>query len=323
MVREVDFNQIEMLRKMILIREFEEFILIQRKASKIYGPVHPYVGQEAVAVGVCSVLGDTDQIITSHRGHGNCIAKGADVNRMLAELYGRVDGYCKGQGGSMHITDVTIGILCGIGIVGGGLPIAAGAALAAKLEARGDVVVCFFGDGAAGQGVFHEALNFASIWQLPLIFVCENNGYADAAAVTELRVIPDISSQAAAYAMHGASVDGNDVIAVFEVAREAAARARNGEGPTLINCDTYRWYTHAFREVGRRDLRPTDEVAAWRRRDPIALFEARLQATGAISDHGIAALREQAKEQLLRADAFADASPFPNPKDLRRDMIAT
>ena len=242
---------------------------------------------------------------------------------MVAELYGRVDGYCKGQGGSMHITDVTIGILGGIGIVGGGLPIATGAALAAKLEGRSDIVVCFFGDGAAGQGVFHESLNFASIWRLPLLFVCENNGYADAAAVTELRVNPDVSCHAAAYGMHGASVDGNDVEAVFETAREAAARARRGDGPTLINCDTYRWYTHAFREVGRRDLRPADEVAAWKARDPVVRFEARLQATGVISDVDVAALRQQAMDQLLRADAFADASPFPDPKDLQRDMIAT
>src|SRR5215471_16741486 len=230
-----DAALITMLRTMIMIREFDLLAIELRKQKKIYGAVHPYVGEEAVAVGVCSALSATDRITSTHRGHGHCIAKGADVNRMMAELFGRVDGYCKGKGGSMHIADFGIGMLGANGIVAGGLPIASGAALAAQLEGASGVVACFFGDGATGEGEFHESLNIAALWKLPVIFVCENNRYGADNAVESVRMVADIASHAAAYGMPGTSVDGNDVLAVREAATEAAARARRGDGPTLLH----------------------------------------------------------------------------------------
>src|SRR5438876_1635451 len=191
----------QMLRAMILIREFDERAIQLRVAGKIYGAVHPYVGQEAVAVGVCANLTLSDRVISTHRGHGHCIAKGADIRRMMAELFGRADGYCKGKGGSMHIADFSIGMLGANGIVAGGLPIACGAALAAQLEGAGGVTACFFGDGATGEGEFHESLNIAALWKLPLIFVCENNGYGAGNAVESVRVVGDIALHAAAYGL--------------------------------------------------------------------------------------------------------------------------
>ena len=210
-----------MLRTMIMIREFDELAIQLRTAGKIYGAVHPYVGQEAVAAGVCANLTVKDRVTSTHRGHGHCIAKGADIRRMMAELFGRVDGYCKGKGGSMHIADFAVGMLGANGIVGGGLPIACGAALAAQLEGQGNVTVCFFGDGAAAEGEFHEALNIAALWKLPIVFVCENNQYAanNAVAVQHPRV--DIAAHAAAYDMPGVVADGNDVIEVYTATADA------------------------------------------------------------------------------------------------------
>src|SRR6266571_490595 len=198
-------EQVEMLRKMILIREFDELAIELRTDGKITGAVHPYVGEEAIAAGVCSALQVSDRVTSTHRGHGHCIAKGADIKRMMAELFGRVDGYCKGKGGSMHIADFSIGMLGANGIVGGGMPIACGAALAAQLEDAGGVAACFFGDGATGEGEFHEALNMSSLWKLPLIFICENNQYGAGNAVASVRVVADISMHAAAYGMPGVS----------------------------------------------------------------------------------------------------------------------
>jgi len=219
----------QMLRTMILIREFDELAIQLRVASKIYGAVHPYVGQEAVAVGVCSSLTVSDRVTSTHRGHGHCIAKGADIRRMMAELFGRVDGYCKGKGGSMHIADFKVGMLGANGIVGGGLPIACGAALAAQLEGKGDVTVCFFGDGAAAEGEFHEALNIASVWKLPIVFACENNQYAANNAVAVQHPGIDIAAHAGAYHMPGVIVDGNDVLEVHAATVAVGARARRGD----------------------------------------------------------------------------------------------
>src|SRR5215510_11524069 len=217
---------IEMLYRMILIREFDERAIRLRTAGKIYGAVHPYVGQEAVAVGVCATLKRTDRVTSNHRGHGHCIAKGADVRRMMAELFGRVDGYCKGKGGSMHIADFAVGMLGANGIVGGGLPIATGAALAAQLEGKGNVAVCFFGDGAVAEGEFHEALNISSVWALPIVFVCENNQYAANNPYQVQHRAPELAAHAAAYRMPGVSIDGNDVLAVYDTVRGAVDRAR-------------------------------------------------------------------------------------------------
>lgn len=313
---------VQMLRTMILIREFDERAIRLRVAGKIYGAVHPYVGQEAVAVGVCSQLAVTDRVTSTHRGHGHCIAKGADIRRMMAELFGRVDGYCKGKGGSMHIADFAVGMLGANGIVGGGLPIACGAALAAQLEGRGAVTVCFFGDGAVAEGEFHEALNIAATWKLPIVFACENNQYAANNAVGVQHPRADIAAHAAPYAMPGVAVDGNDVLAVHAATGEAVARARRGDGPTLLECQTYRWHFHAMRAAIPPETRPAEEIAAWKARDPIARLEGHMIARGLVTPDEVKALRAQVDADLDEAIAFADASPFPDPKDLLADMFA-
>jgi len=311
-----------MLRSMVLIREFDELAIQLRVAGKIYGAVHPYVGQEAVAVGVCANLTRQDRVTSTHRGHGHCIAKGADIRRMMAELFGRVDGYCKGKGGSMHIADFAVGMLGANGIVGGGLPIACGAALAAQFDGRGDVTVCFFGDGAAAEGEFHEALNIAGLWKLPIIFVCENNQYAANNAVAVQHPQVDIAAHASVYAMPGLVVDGNDVLEVHARVGEAVARARRGEGPSLVECKTYRWRFHAMRAAIPPETRPADEIAAWKSRDPIARLEQYALGQGLLSAAEIGAIQEHVRGDLNEAVAFAEQSPFPDPKDLLVDMFA-
>jgi TPP-dependent pyruvate/acetoin dehydrogenase alpha subunit len=313
---------VQMLRTMILIREFDERAIELRLAGKIYGAVHPYVGQEAVAVGVCANLAVTDRVTSTHRGHGHCIAKGADIRRMMAELFGRVDGYCKGKGGSMHIADFAVGMLGANGIVGGGLPIACGAALAGQLEGRGAVTACFFGDGAAAEGEFHESLNIAALWKLPIVFVCENNQYAANNAVGVQHPRADIAAHAAPYAMPGVAVDGNDVLAVQAATGEAVARARRGEGPTLLECQTYRWHFHAMRAARPPETRPAEEIAAWKARDPIGRLTQHLVSRNMLAPAELQALRDGVRADLDEAVAFADASPFPDPKDLLADMFA-
>ena len=315
---------VDMLRTMIMIREFDQLAIELRKARRIHGALHPYVGEEAVAVGACSVLRVSDRITSTHRGHGHCIAKGADINRMMAELFGRVDGYCKGKGGSMHIADFAIGMLGANGIVGGGMPIACGAALAAQLEGAGGVAACFFGDGATGEGEFHESLNIASVWKLPLIFVCENNQYGADNAVESVRVTTDIALHAPAYGMPGVTVDGNDVLAVRDATAQAVERARRGDGPTLIHCRTFRWLFHAMRDVPPPETRRAELLAQWRGpdRDPIARFEDRLTAQGIVTEADVLAIRAQVERDLRAAVDFAEASPYPDPKDLLVDMFA-
>jgi TPP-dependent pyruvate/acetoin dehydrogenase alpha subunit len=315
---------VDLLRQMILIREFDLLAIELRKARRIHGALHPYVGEEAVAVGVCSGLRPTDRITSTHRGHGHCIAKGADINRMMAELFGRVDGYCKGKGGSMHIADFAIGMLGANGIVGAGLPIACGAALAAQLEDGGRVAACFFGDGATGEGEFHESLNIASLWKLPLIFVCENNQYGAGNAVESVRPVTDIARHAPAYGLPGVSVDGNDVLAVREATHEAVERARRGDGPTLIHCHTFRSLFHAMRDVPPAETRAAELLTRWsaRDRDPIARFEDYLTGGGIVTAADVLAMRDQIKRDLDAAVDFAEASPYPDPKDLLVDMFA-
>src|SRR5258706_13069511 len=286
---------LQMLRTMILIREFDERAIQLRLAGKIYGAVHPYVGQEAVAVGAGASLTVRDRVASNHRGHGHCIAKGADIRRMMAELFGRVDGYCKGKGGSMHIADLPVGMVGANGIVGGGLPIACGAALAAQLEGQGDVTVCFFGDGAAAEGEFHEALNIASVWKLPIVFVCENNQYAANNAVGVQHPRVDIAAHAAPYDTPGVVVDGNDVLEVDAATREAVARARRGDGPSLLECKTYRWHFHAMRAAPPPETRPADEIDAWKARDPIALLEQHVLGRGLLSPDEISEIRKRAQ----------------------------
>src|SRR5207248_630204 len=236
--------------------------------------------------GVCSALAGTDRIISTHRGHGHCIAKGADLNRMMAELYGRQTGYCKGKGGSMHIADFGIGMLGANGIVAGGISIVTGAGLAAQMEGKGGVAVSFFGDGASNAGPFHECMNIAATWKLPMLYVCENNMYAANTAAAATHALGDVAARAAGYGIPGVIVDGNDVIAVYQAANAAVDRARSGGGPTLIECKTYRWRAHTERK-GQPDPRDATEIEAWKGKDPIALLERQLRDQGEFDDAGL------------------------------------
>jgi TPP-dependent pyruvate/acetoin dehydrogenase alpha subunit len=314
-------KQREMLRQMLTIRRFEERASADYLGGKIYGVVHCYIGEEAVAVGVCTALGQGDRIISTHRGHGHCIAKGADLNRMMAELYGRQTGYCKGKGGSMHIADFGIGMLGANGIVAGGISIVTGAGLAAQMEGKGGVAVSFFGDGASNAGPFHECLNIAATWKLPMLYVCENNMYAAQTAAAQTHALPDVARRAAGYGIPGVVIDGNDVIAVYQAANAAVDRARSGGGPTLIECKTYRWRSHTERR-GQPDPRDPGEVEAWRRKDPIALLERRLRDQGELDDAGLRSMEGDIIGAIEAAVAFAEASPFPLPEQATDDVFS-
>ena len=301
---------LDALRKMHLIRRFEEAAEDSYIKGKSYGTMHLSIGQEASAVGVCAALTARDAITSTHRGHGHCIAKGADVKLMFAEFLGRETGYCKGRGGSMHIADPSQGNLGANGIVGGGLPIAIGAAFSAKRRKTGAVAVSFFGDGANNEGAFHEALNLASVWKLPAVFVCENNLYGMSVSTERSTAVKDVATRAAAYAMPGVIVDGNDFAAVAAAAFEAADRAREGEGPTLIECKTYRTKGHSRSD--RNKYRTREEIEAWRARDPIALFETELAALGIATRAELDALAADALAEVEAGVAFAEASPVPS-----------
>jgi pyruvate dehydrogenase E1 component alpha subunit len=314
-------EQREMLRRMLTIRRFEERASADYLAGKIYGVVHCYIGEEAAAVGVCSALGKGDRIISTHRGHGHCIAKGADLNRMMAELYGRQTGYCKGKGGSMHIADFEIGMLGANGIVAGGISIITGAGLAAKMEGKGGVAVSFFGDGASNAGPFHECLNIAATWKLPMLYVCENNMWAANTAAAATHALPDVASRAAGYGIPGTVVDGNDVFAVYQAANAAVERARAGEGPSFIECKTYRWRGHTERR-GQPDGRDPAEIESWKGRDPIALIERRLREQGELDDAALQGMEAGVMATLDAAVTFAEASPFPLPEQATDDVFA-
>ncbi len=312
----------KMYRQMVLIRRFDELVLEHRLANRIFGVVHPYIGEEAIAVGVCAALRTDDRIVSTHRGHGHCIAKGADVGRMMAELYGRRDGYCKGKGGSMHIADFSIGMLGANGIVAGGMPIAAGAALAASFDGNGGVAVSFFGDGATGEGACHEALNLSATWKLPIVFVCENNLYASDASFADTQPVTDVADRAAAYGIPDVTVDGNDVLAVYAAAERAVERARAGQGPSLVECKTYRWGVHNQFGTRQPEDRPTDEIAHWRERDPITSFGAKLIERGVLELHEVDSVEQDVRDLLEKAVRFAEASPFPAPEDALADVFA-
>jgi TPP-dependent pyruvate/acetoin dehydrogenase alpha subunit len=274
-----------------------------------------------VAVGVCTALEPTDRIISTHRGHGHCIAKGADLDRMMAELYGRQTGYCKGKGGSMHIADFGIGMLGANGIVAGGIAIVTGAGLAAQMEGKGGVAVSFFGDGASNAGPFHECLNIAATWKLPMLYVCENNMYAAQTSAAATHALGDVAARAAGYGIPGVVVDGNDVIDVYQAANRAVERARAGQGPTLIECKTYRWRAHTERK-GQPDSREKDEIEAWKGKDPIGRLERRMRDQGDLDEPGFAALDREVMGRIERAVAFAEASPFPTPEQATDDVFA-
>lgn len=300
---------IEMYRTMVLIRHSEETLVRLFAQSRMPGFIHSYIGQEAVAVGVCQALRSDDWITSTHRGHGHILAKGGDLKRFFAELYGKETGYCGGKGGSMHVADPALGILGANGVVGGGIPIAAGAAFAAKHRGEERVAVSFMGDGATDIGAFHEALNLASVWEVPAVFVVENNGYAEFMPRSEHQRVERIADRAAAYGIPGVHVDGNDVETVHRATSEAVARARAGAGPTLLDCETYRFRGHY--EGDPEPYRTEAEVEVWRSRDPITRAERRLRERGALDDATVATIREDVERRVEEAVSFAEASPFP------------
>jgi pyruvate dehydrogenase E1 component alpha subunit len=307
-------QKLAMLRLMLRIRRFEERLVELHKLGKLPGFVHLYIGEEAVAVGACSALRPDDRITSTHRGHGHLIAKGADVRRMMAELYGKVDGYCRGKGGSMHIMDFSLGILGTNGIVAGGIPIGTGAAYADKTLGTDRVTVTFFGDGASNQGVFFEAMNLASLWKLPVIFLCENNQYTEWTPTTKLTA-GTIADRGLAMGVPGEQIDGNDVMAVNEAAERAVARARAGEGPTLIECMTYRHHGHnQGEEVFTGNYRAENEIARWLDTDPIDAFSAHLEGIGVERDV-IDRIDAEEQARVDEAVAYAEASPYPDPEE--------
>lgn len=301
------------------IRAFELKALELFEKDLLRGSVHLYVGEEAVAAAVCASLRDEDYIASTHRGHGHCIAKGARLDLAMAELMGKATGYCKGRGGSMHIADLSKGNLGANAIVGGGLPIATGAALAAKLRGTDQVAVAFFGDGASNEGTFHESLNLAAVWKLPAIFVCENNGYGISVPTWQSTAVEDISARAAAYAMPGETVDGNDVEQIDGAFQRALSRARAGEGPSLIECKTYRWLGHWTGDP--QIYRTREEVEAWKAKCPIKRYRARLLAQGLFAAEELTAIEEAAKREAEEAARFALDSPQPDPARVLDDVF--
>jgi TPP-dependent pyruvate/acetoin dehydrogenase alpha subunit len=313
-------QQLELYRSMLMIREFEQAVLASHEKRLVQGPAHTYIGMEASAVGICSALLDDDYLTSTHRGHGHCIARGLDVKRMLAEIFGRATGYCKGKGGSMHIADVSRGMLGADGIVGGGIPIATGAALGCRVRQSSQVVACFFGEGATNQGSFHEAINLAAIRKLPVVFVCENNHWALSAGFEVTTAVANVADRAAAYSIPGHIVDGNDVLAVHATAVEAVQRARAGDGPSLVENKTYRWEPHSV--FNTKDPRPPEEVAEWKTRDPIARFRKVLEEQDALSADQDAAIQKAVAAAIDEAVAFATNSPDPDPSDVVADIYA-
>ena len=312
---------LDVYRQMRTIRTFEnklaEFVL----EGKLAGFLHLYAGQEAVAVGVCMHLADRDIVTTTHRGHGHCIAKGVGLREMMAELFGRSTGVCKGKGGSMHIADLNHGMLGANGIVGSGIPLAVGAALTASVKKTGGVAVAFFGDGATNQGQFHEGLNLAAVWRLPVVFVIENNLYGEATPYEFVTPVRNLADRAASYAMPCAVADGMDFFDVHEKAGEAIDRARRGDGPTLVECKTYRYFGHYVGDpLTYRTKEESDEVQ--RTRDPLDLLEKRLVEGGLVEARVLREIDAETAESVAAAVEWAEQSPFPSPDDLLVDVYA-
>ena len=309
-----------MLRRMQLIRAFDSLLPDLYTRQLIRGSSHAAIGQEAVAVGACAALTTEDYITSTHRGHGHTIAKGGDVKRMMAELLGRQDGYCRGKGGSMHIADFSIGMLGANGIVGGGFGLAGGAALSAQLRGSGQVALCFFGDGAFNQGAFHEVSNLSAIWKLPLILLCENNQFAMSARVEQMVSVRDLTRRAEAYGFPGVGVDGMDVLAVHDAVAAARTRARQAEGPTLIVATCYRFVGHFSGDTQR--YRTRDEIQPWLERDPITFHQRRLVDSGVLTEDAAGELELEAKRAVAAALEFAIASPWPAAEEAWEDLYA-
>lgn len=311
---------LDMYRKMWSIRIFEYRILQLYQEGFIRGATHTYIGEESVAVGSCAALRPDDYITSTHRGHGHCIAKGGRFDLMMAELMGRIEGYCKGKGGSMHIADVDKGILGANGIVGGGMGIATGAALSARVRGTDQVVICYFGDGGINQGALYECANVASIWKLPVIYLCENNHFAMSTPVSYSCSVPDPAMRAAAWGIPGVSIDGRDIMAVYEATSEAVKRARAGDGPTLIVADTRRYEGHNVGDP--KNYYTREELEEWKREDCIARFGAQLLQMGYLDDAGNERLQEEIRQEIERAVEFAKASPQPPLDTLMEDIYA-
>ncbi|MBM4256493.1 MAG: thiamine pyrophosphate-dependent dehydrogenase E1 component subunit alpha [Deltaproteobacteria bacterium] len=305
--------------RMQLIRTFEDRVKVEFSNGKIPGFVHLYAGEEAVAVGICAHLTDADYMTSTHRGHGHCVAKGVDPHGMMAELFGKATGTCKGKGGSMHIADMDKGMLGANGIVGGGPPLACGSGLSAKLKKTDQVTICFFGDGASEQGTLHESLNLAAIWKLPIVFVAENNGYAESTPAHYHCSVENIADRAAAYNMPGITIDGNDVFAVYESAGEAIRRARTGQGPTLLECKTYRFNGH-FEGDAQLYKIAADQEKFQKERDPITLFRESVITRGLVSASDFQAIDNRVATQINDAVKFANESPYPDVKETFTDV---
>lgn len=309
-----------MYRKMLEIRLFEDKVFELYGQNLVPGTIHLYTGEEAIAVGVCTNLRKEDYIVSTHRGHGHCIAKGARLDRIMAEILGRKTGYCKGKGGSMHIADFSVGVLGATAVVGAGIPIATGAGLSIKLRGTDQVAACFFGDGASNQGTFHEAINMAAIWNLPVLFVCENNLYAMGTHQARVMLVDNIAERAAAYGIPGVLTDGNDSIAVYKAAEKAVERARGGRGPTLIECKTYRQKGHS--RFDPATYRPKEEVEEWLSKDPVRRLRKRLREAGTISDDKLAQMERNVAEAVEAAVTFAVDGPHPAPREALEDIYA-
>lgn len=313
-------NVIDMYETMLKIRKFETTAMNYFAEGKIPGFVHLYIGEEAVATGVCANLNNDDYITSTHRGHGHIVAKGGDLKFMMAELFGKVTGYGKGKGGSMHIADATKGILGANGIVGAGHNISVGAGLSAQYRGTKQVCVCFFGDASTNQGTFHESLNMASVWKLPVVFVCENNLYGISVSQSRHQAIKDVSDRAAAYNMPGITVDGNDVFAVSEAAKEAIKRAREGKGPTLIECKTYRQRGHFEGDPGA--YKPAAEQEAWLKKDPIPRMEKFILENNIVDENELKCLQADVDKQIEAAVEFANNSSYPPLESVVEDVYS-
>ena len=313
-------TNMELYRQMVRIRLFEEEVERRMKAGYIHGTTHLCNGQEAIAVGVCSLLQKGDTITSTHRGHGHSLAFGASMDKMMAELFGKVTGYCKGKGGSMHIADVSAGNLGANGVVGGGIPIAVGAALTAKMTQTDHVAICFFGDGATNEGSFHESLNLAAIWDLPVLFICENNAYGMSSPIEKMVRISDLSKRATSYGMVGETIDGNDVREVQYRTKTAIDRAREGKGPTLIEAKTYRYKGHSRSD--QELYRSEKEVAAHKRNDPITRYEQLLRVDKSLDEQKMIEIRQMVQAEVDAAVQFAINSEDPDISTLLQDVYA-
>jgi pyruvate dehydrogenase E1 component alpha subunit len=313
-------KQVDFLRTMVRIRAFEERVRDLFAAGRLPGFVHLSIGQEAVAAGACGALRPEDYVLSTHRGHGHMVAKGADTTRMMAELYARRTGSCKGKGGSMHIADASVGVLGANGVVAGGLTIAAGVGLSIKQRRSGQVCLCFFGDGAANRGPFHEALNLAVIWKLPVIFLCENNGWASSTPHRYACAVPDIAQRAAGYGMQGIIVDGMDALELHHVVLDVVDRARAGGGPAFIEAKVVRWQGHY--EGDPQGYRDRAEIAEGKARDPIERLRSKLISEGSLRSERFAEMQRAAQAEMDRAVAFAESSPLPAPEEALEDLYA-